>query len=98
MTAQIAAVIVSVVILISALCVKFRSRIALLEKYPNGDYHSPAAQRLYLFDKVTPIIACAAIVTLSYCTGLWWIELPAWLLLACISIGVLYMVRKRNGA
>ncbi len=98
MTAQFAAVIVSVVTLIFAVCVKFRSRIALLEKYPNSDYQSPAAQRLYFLDKTTPIIACAAIVTLSYCTGLWWIELPAWLLLACISIGVLCMVRKRNGA
>ncbi len=68
-----------------------------MSRYRVEDYLAiPEARRLYWAGKLTPVVACAAIVVLSYCTHLWWLELPAWLFLAIIVGGVTWRVSSHS--
>jgi hypothetical protein len=91
--------IAACVVLILSGAVKAWSGVRLMSLYRRADYLStPAARRLFAASKVTPLLMVAAILTLSYCTGLWWVEIPAWFLLAFIVCSVAWIVQgHRSG-
>ncbi len=89
-------IVVAVATLIAAVSVKFWSTVTLTSRYRAEDYlRTKEARRLFLLGKITPVVACLAIVMLSFLTRLWWIELPACLLLVVIVIGVYRIVARR---
>jgi hypothetical protein len=86
----------AVAVLVAAVSIKFWSTVRLTSRYRPEEYMASAeARRLFLLGKITPVIACVAIVTLSFCTRLWWVELPACILLAIVSVGVTRIVVRR---
>ncbi len=90
---------VALAALVGAVSIKFWSAIRLMSRYRVEEYLAiPEARRLYWAGKLTPVAACAAIVVLSYCAHLWWLESPAWLFLAIIVGGVTWRVSGHYAA
>jgi hypothetical protein len=86
----------ALVVLIAAVSIKFWSTVRLTSRYRAEQYMAAAeARRLFLLGKITPVLACVAIVALSFFTRLWWVELPACLMLVVITIGVGRIVVRR---
>ncbi len=53
----------------------------LLHGFKRSEYGTlPEARRLLRLQAVAMLFVLAAIVTLAYCTRLWWIEVPAWII------------------
>ncbi|HLI96551.1 MAG TPA: hypothetical protein VKT72_10755 [Candidatus Baltobacteraceae bacterium] len=89
----------AVAVLLAAVSVKYVSTMRLWSRYgPDEFVSSPQARRLFLAGKITPIIACAALVLLSYFTGLIWLVIPAWLLFGVIVLGVARIVHREFDA
>ena len=95
---MLAVVAVAVAALIAAMAAKFWASIQLLNRFTPAEYLSvPEARRLYVVCRVSPVVGCLSLVTLSFCTGLLWIELPALLFFTIIAVGVLWRsARDRN--
>ncbi len=82
--------------LLAAVSIKYWSTMRLWNRYRPEEYTAlPEARRLYLAGKITPVCATAALVILHYCTGLLWLEIPAWCIFGVITAGVFRIVRKR---
>jgi hypothetical protein len=63
--------------------VKLWASLTLLHRYRAEDYvNSSESRRIYAAHIGMPVVMGSAILVLSYCTGLWWVEVPAWLILA----------------
>jgi hypothetical protein len=91
-----AIMVVTLAILIASVSIKFWSTVRLTSRYRVEDYlATEEARRLFLMGKITPVVACLAIVTLSFLTRLWWVELPACLLTGIITVGVARIVVRR---
>jgi hypothetical protein len=75
--------IYAALVLVAAAGVKLWASLTLLYRYRAEDYVAfPQARPLYLAHLAMPVVMGAAIVTLAYCTGLRWVEIPAWFVFA----------------
>jgi hypothetical protein len=85
----------AVVTLIVSVSLKGWAGVSLMRLHrPENYMTSPAARRLFLLGKITPLTACAAMVALAYCSRLWWLVVPAWLFFGVIVIGIIIRVRQ----
>jgi len=65
-------------ILIAATGYRLWAVLRLMHGYSIDDYdEKPAARRLFMRSRVALIAVLGALLTLSFCSGLWWVELAA---------------------
>lgn len=87
--------VLAIAVLLASVYIKGWAAFRLMNRYPSNEYRtSEDYRRLFWIGKITPLAACAAIVALAYCTGLWWVIAPAWLFLGIILWGVIWRIRR----
>jgi hypothetical protein len=71
-------------VLIAATGYRLWAVLRLMQTYSIDDYEAnPVARRLLIRSRVSFIAVLGALLTLSFCTGLWWVVLPVSLI--CIG-------------
>lgn len=82
--------------MVIAVLVQLWAGITLMTQCRVEEYLStPHARRLYAVAAAAPLVIAAAIVTLAFCTTIWWVELAACLFAALIVFTVSWKVWMR---
>ncbi len=82
--------------LIAILGLKIWAAFTLMYDYRPADYRATAkSRRLYAMNLLASVLLPLPIVVASYASGLWWIELPAWLLFGFAASKVAWAIWMR---
>jgi len=81
---------------LTAAALKLWAGVTLMTSYRVEEYlATPRARRLYWTVMLAPLVIGCSIVAMSFCSDIWWIELPAAVLCASILCSIGWKVWMR---
>ncbi|HEY1429171.1 MAG TPA: hypothetical protein VGF18_06330 [Candidatus Tumulicola sp.] len=88
--------IVAGVVLLACSVIRLWAGVTLMSRYRVADYIASApARRLYWIGAAAPLVSVAAIVVLAFCSRLWWVEVPGFVLCLFVLAKTVWALRMR---